>query len=61
MISQFHPHQGELDRTVSYPKVNLDDVLKAFFDLWLFEPGIKAYESRVRQNASFLGIESTAI
>lgn len=41
----------------TYLKLNLDNVLKAFFDLWLLESRIKTCKSRMRKDAPFLGIK----
>lgn len=39
---------------------NLDNVLKAFFDLWLLESRTKARKSRMRKNTPLLGIKFAA-
>ncbi len=46
-----------LSEKFRYLKLNLDNVLKAFFDLWLLESRIKTCKSRMRKDAPFLGIK----
>ena len=56
-VSRSLRYQADVIRTLRYLKLNLDNVLKAFFDLWLLESRIKSCESRMRKDAPFLGIE----
>lgn len=51
------PHNNEISQAASYLEFNLDNVLKAFRDLWLLESRCEAHKGRMRKDGPFLGIE----
>lgn len=56
-VSPPYCNEDEVSQAALYLEFNLDNVLKAFRDLWLLEPRCEAHKGRMRKDGPFLGIE----